>query len=295
MARSFGEQLAHLYGISNEEFEIMVKLGLTAKGFRIKNIRKSSQVSNDLVLDLYRNEKRGIIPKEKKFRYIVYIDRKPNEYDLSWIINFVQNNGINLNDFEKIFVLNINKIPKVSLDEDLSYKKKFQFLSQKKCLNFLFRYVKNESLQLLEALYPIENSMWDNKTSEEQKIFCKRSGVKFVKYTPLWKYPFADQAKLILNLGARKEKNQKQEHEKQFYNNESNESEKLTMDFYEILAVGKNATSEDIQKSYRKLALLYHPDKSKTSGTMMMQIREAYEILYDFDKRKKYDETMGFC
>lgn len=66
------------------------------------------------------------------------------------------------------------------------------------------------------------------------------------------------------------------------------------MDYYEILAVGKNATSEDIQKSYRKLVLVYHPDKSKTSGTMMVQIREAYEILSDFYNRKEYDEMMGF-
>ena len=111
----------------------------------------------------------------------------------------------------------------------------------------------------------------------------------------LWKYPFGDQAKLILNLRTRKEKKQKQGYEKQSYNNESYKSEKLKMDYYEILAVGKNAISEDIQKSYRKLTLLYHPDKSKTSGTMMMQIREAYEVLFDFDKRKEYDKTMGFC
>jgi len=67
------------------------------------------------------------------------------------------------------------------------------------------------------------------------------------------------------------------------------------MDYYELLVVGRNATFEDIQRSYRKLALLYHPDKSKTGGAMMMHIREAYEVLSDFDKRKKYDEMMSFC
>lgn len=295
MGRILNEQIAYLHVISKEEFEIMVKLALTAKEFQIKNIRKSSQVINDLVFDLYRIEKRGLIPKEKKLRYIVYIDRKPSEYDASWVINFVQNNGINLNDVEKIFVMNINKIPKVSLDKGLSYEKKFKFLSQKKCFNFLFRFVKNKNKQLLEPLYANENFIWDNKNSEEQRNFCNSLGIKFVKYRALWKYPFGDQAKLILNLRTRKEKKQKQGYEKQSYNNESYESEKLKMDYYEILAVGKNAISEDIQKSYRKLTLLYHPDKSKTSGTMMMQIREAYEVLFDFDKRKEYDKTRGFC
>lgn len=290
MGRILDEQLAYLHVVSKEEFEIMVKLGLVAKEFQIKNIRKNSQVSNDLVFDLYRIEKKGLLPKEKKFRYIVYVDRKPNTYDTSWVINFIQNNGIDMNDVEKIFVMNINKIPKISLDNDWSHGKKIKFLFQKKCFNFLFRLVKKDSMQLLESLYSIENSKWDNKTAEEQKNFCNSLGIKFVKYRPLWKYPFGDQAKLILNLGTRQEKKQEQN-----YHNESNNSEKLKMDFYELLAVGRNASSEDIQKSYRKLALLYHPDKSKTAGTMMMHIRKAYETLSDSDKRKKYDEMMSFC
>jgi len=289
VGRILDEQIAYLHVVSKEEFEIMVKLGLGAKEFQIKNVRKSSQIVNDLVFDLYRIEKKGLIPKEKKLRYIVYIDRKLNMYDTSWIINFVQNNGINLNDVEKIFVMNINKISKVSLDKDWSSEKKIKFLFQKKCFNFLFRLVKKDTMQLLESLYSNENSIWDNKTAEEQRIFCNSLGIKFVKYRPLWKYPFADQAKLILNLNTRKE------NQKQSYDKEPHRSEKLKMDYYELLAVGRNATSDDIQKSYRKLALLYHPDKSKTAGTMMMHIREAYEVLSDSDKRKKYDEMMSFC
>lgn len=295
MGRIFDEQIAYLYGISDEEFEIMVQLGLAVKDFKIKNIQKSSQAVNDLVFDLYKIEKRGLIPKEKKIRYIVYIDRKPNQYDTSWISSFVQNNGINLNDVEKIFVMNINKIPKVSLDKNLSYEKKFKFLFQKKCLTFLFRFTKSETKQLLEPLYPYENSIWDNKTSIAQREFCTSLGIKFVKYRPLWKYQFGDQAKLILNLRTNKEKKDKQGYENQSYNNDPMNSKKWKMDYYEILAVGKNATSKDIQKSYRKLVLLYHPDKSKTEGIMMMHIREAYEVLVDFKKRKKYDEMMQFC
>lgn len=295
MGRFLDQEIAYLHGISNEEFEIMVKLGLGAKELQIKNIRKNSQVPNDLVFDLFRIEKKGIIPKEKKLRYIVYVDRKPNDYDMSWVINFVQNNGITLNDVEKVFVLNLNKIPTIQLGSEPEYEKKFKFLFQKKCFDFLFRFAKKDNMQLLEALYPKENSRWENKNPEEQRNFCNSLGVKFVKYRPLWKYLFADQAKLILNLQTRKENKQEQEYEKQDYTNESCYSEGLKMDYYEILAVGKNATSEDIQKSYRKLVLLYHPDKSKTDGIMMRHICEAYGILSDFDKRRKYDETMSFC
>jgi hypothetical protein len=186
--------------------------------------------------------------------------------------------------------MNINKIPKISLDKDWNHKKKIKFLFHRKCYNFLFRLVKKDTLQLLELLYANENFVWDNKTAQEQRTFCNSLGIKFVKYRPLWKYPFGDQAKLILNLNSRKEKTHRQH-----YENEPFRSEKLKMDYYELLAIGRNATSEDIQKSYRKLALLYHPDKSKTAGTMMMHIREAYEVLSDSDKRKKYDEMTSFC
>ena len=290
MSRILDEQIEYLQSVSKEEFEIMIKLGLAAKEFQIKNIRKNSQVPNDWVFDVYRIEKKGIIQKEKSLRYVVYVDRNANQYDMNWVTNFVQNNGINLNNVEKIFVMNLNKIPKVSLEKDSSYEKKFKFLFQKNFMPFLFRRAKKDTMHLLESLYPSENSIWNNKTEERQRIFCNSLGIKFVKHMPLWRYQFGDQAKLILNLNTRKEEDHKQD-----YRNESHETEKLKMDYYEILAVGKNATTEDIQKSYRKLALLYHPDKSKTSGTMMIHISEAYGVLSDFNKRKKYDEMMSFC
>lgn len=63
-------------------------------------------------------------------------------------------------------------------------------------------------------------------------------------------------------------------------------------DYYKILGVTKEATQEDIKKSYRKLALKYHPDKNsgnKDAEEKFKEVGEAYEVLKDPEKRKKYD------
>jgi curved DNA-binding protein len=63
-------------------------------------------------------------------------------------------------------------------------------------------------------------------------------------------------------------------------------------DYYKILGVEKTASPDEIKKSYRKLALKYHPDKNpgnKQSEERFKEIAEAYEVLKDPDKRKKYD------
>ncbi|MFA6570955.1 MAG: J domain-containing protein [Bacteroidota bacterium] len=63
-------------------------------------------------------------------------------------------------------------------------------------------------------------------------------------------------------------------------------------DYYKILGVEKTATSEQIKSAYRKLALQYHPDKNKgnkTSENKIKEINEAYEVLKNPEKRKKYD------
>jgi len=63
-------------------------------------------------------------------------------------------------------------------------------------------------------------------------------------------------------------------------------------DYYKILEVSESASESDIKKSYRKLALQYHPDKNKSSGAeeKFKQIAEAYSILGDSEKKKKYDQ-----
>ena len=64
-------------------------------------------------------------------------------------------------------------------------------------------------------------------------------------------------------------------------------------DYYKILGVDKDATSEEIKKAYRKLAMKYHPDRNpgnKAAEEKFKEITEANEVLSDPDKRKKYDQ-----
>jgi curved DNA-binding protein len=64
-------------------------------------------------------------------------------------------------------------------------------------------------------------------------------------------------------------------------------------DYYKTLGVSRNADDKEIKKAYRDLARKYHPDKnqgSKDAEAHFKQINEAYEVLSDADKRRKYDQ-----
>src|SRR5437868_3175625 len=63
-------------------------------------------------------------------------------------------------------------------------------------------------------------------------------------------------------------------------------------DYYETLGVSRTASDEEIKKAFRKLARKYHPDVAKGKGTeeKFKEINEAYEVLGDRAKRKKYDQ-----
>ena len=64
-------------------------------------------------------------------------------------------------------------------------------------------------------------------------------------------------------------------------------------DYYEVLGVERSATTEEIKKAYRKLAVKYHPDKNpgdKASEEKFKELGEAYEVLNDTQQRAAYDQ-----
>src|SRR5437660_7349848 len=64
-------------------------------------------------------------------------------------------------------------------------------------------------------------------------------------------------------------------------------------DYYEVLNIERTATEEDIKKSYRKLAVKFHPDKNpgdKAAEEKFKELGEAYEALSDPQKRAAYDQ-----
>src|SRR5438477_2709848 len=64
-------------------------------------------------------------------------------------------------------------------------------------------------------------------------------------------------------------------------------------DYYTVLGVNREASEEDIKKSYRKLAMKYHPDRNpedKSAEEKFKEAKEAYEVLCDARKRAAYDQ-----
>lgn len=65
------------------------------------------------------------------------------------------------------------------------------------------------------------------------------------------------------------------------------------MDYYETLNVSRDASQDEIKKSYRTLAKKYHPDKNGGDDAMFKKVSEAYEVLGDPGRRQKHDSGFG--
>ena len=64
-------------------------------------------------------------------------------------------------------------------------------------------------------------------------------------------------------------------------------------DYYDVLGIGKNANADEIKRTYRKLALEYHPDRNqgdKQAEEKFKEINEAYQVLSDPSKKARYDQ-----
>src|SRR5208282_1948737 len=68
-------------------------------------------------------------------------------------------------------------------------------------------------------------------------------------------------------------------------------------DYYEVLGIPKTASADEVKSAYRRLARQHHPDVSKESKKIaeekFKEISEAYEVLADAEKRRRFDQ-MGF-
>lgn len=64
----------------------------------------------------------------------------------------------------------------------------------------------------------------------------------------------------------------------------------MSKDYYKLLGVGKNATPDEIKRAFKKFALEFHPDRPGGNEAKFKEINEAYQVLGDAEKRKKYDQ-----
>ena len=62
-------------------------------------------------------------------------------------------------------------------------------------------------------------------------------------------------------------------------------------DYYEVLGIERSSSKDEIKSKYRKLALQFHPDRNKDPSAegKFKEISEAYAVLSDEEKRKRYD------
>jgi|WetSurMetagenome_2_1015567.scaffolds.fasta_scaffold240037_2 DnaJ-class molecular chaperone len=66
------------------------------------------------------------------------------------------------------------------------------------------------------------------------------------------------------------------------------------MDYYDILGVSRSATQDEIVRAYRQLALKWHPDHNPNGAEKFKEIAQAFEVLYDYDKRARYNAKLPY-
>ena len=64
----------------------------------------------------------------------------------------------------------------------------------------------------------------------------------------------------------------------------------MSKDYYQLLGVERNANADEIKKAFKKLALQFHPDRPGGDEKKFKEINEAYQVLGDAEKRKRYDQ-----
>jgi len=278
----YDEIKGFIRGISDKEFEILLNLGFTKIGFKVEKIRRSIQVTNDFLLDLTRLESRFFRGK-KKFVYVAYIDRKQHEYSTKWLSDFwlrANTYDVDLRTDKKILIMNMNKVPKIDVRKDL--KRNVRFITGNKFFDFLFT-APPENVSFLESLYIDESEIWDKKTPEQQKDFCEKVGVDYIRYARLWKYSINQQSKLIFSLQndteGKQKQDQKRREEKRTY------SDSDLKKYYDILNLPETASSEKIKNAYREWIKLLHPDKFENKPTedkeRAMELAKKMTVAYD--------------
>jgi len=76
----------------------------------------------------------------------------------------------------------------------------------------------------------------------------------------------------------------------------------LVKDYYSVLGLGADASEEEIKKTYRKLAMQYHPDRNRNNPEAVEKLKginEAYHVLGDRERKSAYDRSLrawtSFC
>jgi molecular chaperone DnaJ len=64
----------------------------------------------------------------------------------------------------------------------------------------------------------------------------------------------------------------------------------MSKDYYKILGVDKNASTDEVKKAFKKLAMQHHPDRPGGNEAKFKEINEAYQVLSDKEKRSRYDQ-----